>query len=133
MNLYTDYKLGFKVNGTAIPDPTSWSGQISDLDTMGERDQTGLLHRNRVAVKEPMKFNWTNITWDEANTIISLTSAAKFSFTFKSLGSNTFKTISAYRGGDVNYTVNQCFDGDFSNATGAFNCLVTLDISIIEY
>ncbi len=133
MNLFTDYKLGFKVGNTAIPDPTSWSGQISDLDTFGERDQTGLLHRNRVAVKEPMKLNWTNITWDEANTIIGLTSAAKFSFTFMSLGTNSLKTITAYRGGDVNYTVNQCFDGDYDNSEGHANCLVTLDISIIEY
>lgn len=134
MNLFTDYNLGFKVNGTPIPDPTTWSGQVSDLDTFGERDQTGLLHRNRVATKEPMKLNWTNITWGEAHTIISLTSAASFPFTFMSLETNAPKTITAYRGADVNYTVNQAFGGDFDNSEGTgTNCLVTLDISIIEY
>lgn len=134
MNLFTDYKLGFKVNGTAIPDPTSWSGQVSDLDIYGERDQTGLLHRKRVATKEPMKFNYTNITWDEAHTIISLTSGESFSFTFMSLETNSLQTITAYRGADVNYTVNQCFNGDFDNSeSDRNNCLVTLDFSIIEY
>lgn len=134
MNLFTDYKLGFAVNGTPIPDPTSWTGQVSDLDIFGERDQTGLLHRKRVATKEPMKLNYTNITWDEAHTIISLTSAESFRFTFMSLETNTLQTITAYRGADVQYTVNQCFNGDFDNDEGAgTNCLVTIDFSIIEY
>lgn len=134
MDLFTDYSLGFKVGTTPIPDPTTWSGEISDLDIFGERDQTGLLHRKRVATKEPMKLNWTNITWEEAHTILTLTEAESFNFTFRSLKTNTLQTIRAYRGANVNYTVNQCFGGDFDNETGTgTNCLVTIDISIIEY
>lgn len=134
MNLFTDYQLGFKVGNTAIPDPTSWTGQISDLDIYGERDQTGLLHRKRVATKEPMKFSWVNITWGEAHTIVNLTSAESFQFTFRSLKTNALKTITAYRGADVNFTVKQAFYGDFENAQGTgTNVLVDLDISIIEY
>lgn len=134
MNLFTNYDLGFKVGSTPIPDPTSWTGQVSDLDIYGERDMTGLLHRKRVATKEPMKFNWTNITWGEAHTIVSLTSAESFQFTFMSLKTNSLHTITAYRGADVNFTVKQAFGGDFDNSEGTgTNCLVDLDISIIEY
>lgn len=134
MNLFTDYALGFKVNGTPIPDPTTWSGEVSDLDIFGERDQTGLLHRKRVAKKEPMKLNYTNITWEEAHNILALTSGESFAFTFRSIETNAPKTIIAYRGANVNYTVNQCFGGDFDNSEGTgTNCLVTIDFSIIEY
>lgn len=134
MAVFSSYALGFKINNTPIPDPTAWSGSISDLDRYGERDMTGLLHRDRVATKEPFKINYTNIPWDEAHTIISLTTAEQFQVTFMSLRTNAPETITAYRGADVNYSVVQCFDGDFDNSEGnGTNCLVTIDISIIEY
>lgn len=134
MAYFNAYALGFKVNGNAIPDPTSWSGSISDLDTLGERDQTGLLHRNRVATKQPLKLNYTNIPWDEAQRIVSLTSGESFQFTFMSLKTNALVTIRAYRGADLNYTVNTCFGGQFHSQAGSREeCLVTIDLSIIEY
>lgn len=134
MAYFDSYALGFKVNGTPIPDPTSWTGSISDLDTLGERDQTGTLHRNRVATKQPLKLNYTNIPWDEAQRIVELTKGASFQFTFMSLKSNAPVTIKAYRGADLNYTVNTCFGGQFhSRAQQREECMVTIDMSIIEY
>ena len=43
------YKLGFSIDGTNIPDPSGFGGKESDLDTLGERDMLGDLHRNMVA------------------------------------------------------------------------------------
>ena len=45
MHLHYNYKLGIKVNNVMIPDPAKWSYQVGDLDTSGNRDATGLLHR----------------------------------------------------------------------------------------
>ena len=58
------YNMGFSINGEPIPDPSEFSGKESDLDTMGERDATGYLHRNMVATKYPVKLSYKNIPWD---------------------------------------------------------------------
>ena len=75
-----NYSMGFKINGTAIPNPSSFSGKQSDLDTMGERDANGYLHRNKVATKHPLNLEYKNITWDTIQTIGSLLVNDKFTF-----------------------------------------------------
>lgn len=59
-----NYEMGFEINGTPIPDPSSFSGAVSDLDTLGERDATGTLRRNKIATKYHAKLEWQNIQWD---------------------------------------------------------------------
>lgn len=75
------YDMGFKVNGERIPDPFKYSGADSPLDTMGERDATGYLHRQMVAIKEPMKIEWQNIDWDVIKEIMQKVKGEKFEFT----------------------------------------------------
>lgn len=134
MAFFDSYAMGFKVGNTPIPDPSAWTATISDLDTFGERDLTGLLHRKRVATKQHHKLSYKNIPWDEAQTIIDLTSGESFSFRFMSPKTNGFATITAYRGADTSTVVNTCFDAAFHTATGqAPKCFVDLDLSIIEY
>ena len=91
------YSMGFKVGNTAIPDPSAFSGKESDLDTMGERDATGYLHRNRVATKHPLNLEYKNIPWSTILEIGSLLTNAKFSFTypdpFSSTGTRTGPTM----------------------------------------
>lgn len=58
------YSMGFEINGTPIPDPSGFSGAVSDLDTLGERDSAGTLRRNKVATKYHSKLEWRNIQWD---------------------------------------------------------------------
>lgn len=134
MAFFDGYTMGFKVNNTAIPDPSAWTPTISDLDIFGERDLTGLLHRKRVATKQHHKLSYVNIPWDEAQTILALTAGESFAFRFMSPKTNAYATITAYRGAETSCVVNTCFDGTFHTASGgAPKCLCTLDLSIIEY
>lgn len=59
-----NYEMGFEINEAPIPDPSSFSGAVSDLDTLGERDATGTLRRNKIATKYHSKLEWQNIQWD---------------------------------------------------------------------
>ena len=59
-----NYKMGFKVNNVAIPDPSGFTGKVSDLDTEGGRDATGTLHRHRVATKFPLKLQYNAISYE---------------------------------------------------------------------
>ena len=76
------YDMGFSVDNTPIPDPNEFSCTESDLDTMGERDATGYLHRNMVASKWNMKFSWVSLPWPTIMDIGKLTRGPKFAFTF---------------------------------------------------
>ena len=75
------YTMGFAVGSTAIPDPHVFTGAVSDLDTLGKRDATGYLHRNRVATKHPIKLEYHGIPWELIETICGLLTGDKFSFT----------------------------------------------------
>ena len=120
-----NYSMGFKINGTAIPNPSSFSGKESDLDTMGERDANGYLHRNRVATKHPLNLEYKNITWDTIQTIGSLLTNDKFTFTFPNpFSSSATDTIDAYVG-------DRDFDTVWSPEVGDW--IGNLKFSVIEY
>lgn len=118
------YDMGFSIGTTPIPDPSVFTGAESDLDTMGERDATGYLHRDRVATKYPLKLEYHNISWDVIMDICPLLRQDKFQFTFPSPFQGGMQTIDAYVG-----------DRDFEcvwkplGAVGIGN----LKFSIIEY
>lgn len=92
------YSMGFCVDKTPIPDPTEFSCTESDLDTMGERDATGYLHRNMVASKFNMKLSWSLLPWDIIMDIGKLTKGPKFEFTFPNPFTGDIDTIDAYAG-----------------------------------
>lgn len=118
------YDMGFAIDNIPIPDPAVFTGAESDLDTMGERDATGYLHRNRVATKHPLKIEYHNISWDAIMDICPLLRQDKFNFTFPSPFQGGMQTIEAYVG-----------DRDFecvwkpTNGVGIGN----LKFSVIEY
>ena len=119
------YQLGFKIGSTNIPDPTSFSGKESDLDTMGERDATGYLHRNKVATKHPVNLEYNNIPWAAIVALCGLMTSAQFSFTFPDpFSSSQTRTITAYAG-----------DRDFSAVymPDQQEWYGNLKVSIIEY
>jgi len=91
------YEMGFRVNDTAIPDPTEFTGAVSDLDTMGKRDATGYLHRNMVATKHPLKLRYENISWSMIQQICSLMASPKFRFAYPDPAVG-LKNIDAYVG-----------------------------------
>ena len=117
------YDMGFKINNTNIPDPSKFTGKVSDLDTLGKRDANGLLHRNRVATKHPLKLEYSNITWSMMQTICGLMTGDKFTFTYTDPAVGA-KTIEAYVG-----------DRDWEVVSAVFNRepIGTLKFSVIEY
>lgn len=112
------YTMGFSVDKTPLPDPTSFSCTESDLDTMGERDATGYLHRNMVASKFNMKISWAVLPWDTIMDIGKLTKGPKFKFTFPNPFTGGIDTIDAYAGdrstNDKRSPPNGIWTGDLS-------------------
>lgn len=92
-----NYKMGFKVNNVAIPDPSGFTGKVSDLDTEGGRDATGTLHRHRVATKFPLKLQYNAISYEMMESIMSKMSGASFNFTYPD-PLKGLQTIKAYVG-----------------------------------
>lgn len=119
------YAMGFLVDETPIPDPASFSGKESDLDTMGERDANGYLHRNRVATKHPMNMEYKNIPWGAITRICQLLMKDKFTFIFPNpFSPNGHTSIEAYAG-DRDFTAVWSPEGQ--------EWLGNLKVSIIEY
>lgn len=118
------YDMGFAVNGSPLPDPTAYSGKESDLDTMGERDATGYLHRNMVATKYPLKMEYSNIPWEQLMEISKLLKADKFNFTFPSPFTGDLQTIEAYVG-------DRDFEAVWAPTNGGWRA--NLSFSVIQY
>lgn len=85
------YKLGIKVNNTAIPDPSEWTYQVGDLDTSGKRDATGLLHRAYVTTKVNYEFKWNALEWEMLQAVLALVNTPQF--TLKAPDPRTFNTM----------------------------------------
>lgn len=118
------YSMGFSVNGEPIPDCSEFSGKESDLDTMGERDATGYLHRNMVATKFPLKLSYKNIPVEVADDICKKIRHDKFKFTWYSLYHGGMYTMDAYVG-------DRDFEATWWPEGGVW--LVNLSFSVIEY
>ena len=76
-----NYNMGILVNNVAIPDPSKWTYQVGDLDTSGNRDATGLLHRAYVATKINYEFSWSGLDWEMLQTIVHAVQNPQFSLT----------------------------------------------------
>lgn len=93
-----NYEMGFAINGTAIPDPSEYSGAVSALDAQGSRDMTGELHRDMVATKNPLKLKWDALDWDTISVILSKLTEESFQFTFPDPSTMDLRTMKAYCG-----------------------------------
>lgn len=119
------YDMGFKINGTPLPDPSVFSGAESDLDTLGKRDATGALRRNKVAMKCHTKLEWRNIEWSMVKTIGNLMNKSdRFRFTYVDPIRGA-QTITAYCG-DRDWEAVFCVDASAEKWIG------TLKVSVIE-
>lgn len=107
------FHMGFKIDGVDIPDPAVFTGAESDLDTEGERDVEGTLHRNKVATKYPLKIEYHNIPFEwimeicgnfretpvsDETPMAEREKKDSFSFTFPSPFMGAAQTITAYCG-----------------------------------
>lgn len=75
-------KMGFAINGVAIPDPASYSYKSQSVDVSAERDTTAHLHRKMVAVKYNVSLSWSGLDYATASAILIAVHADKFTFTF---------------------------------------------------
>lgn len=102
-----NYEMGIVAGGVAIPDPAKWSYQVGDLDTSGNRDATGLLHRAYVATKINYEFQWNGLEWEMLQTIVAAVNSPKFTLTAPDPRTfNTMYTGDYYVGdrtGECNY------------------------------
>ena len=92
------YTMGFAVNGIPIPDPSAFSGAVSDLDASGERDATGELHRDRVATKIPIKLKFNNWDWEMITDLLRRISGDSFQFTYPNPTTGQLSTDKRYAG-----------------------------------
>lgn len=78
-------KLGIKIkygsDEVMLPDPSTWTYQVGDLDTSGSRDATGLLHRAYVATKINYEFSWNAIEWEKLAEILAAVNHPEFTMT----------------------------------------------------
>ena len=72
------FNMGIVANSVAIPDPAKWTYQVGDLDTSGNRDATGLLHRAYVATKINYEFSWNALEWEMLQLILAAVLHEKF-------------------------------------------------------
>lgn len=122
---YLTHTMGFRIGDVSIPDPASFSGKESDLDTMGERDANGYLHRNRVATKHPLSIEYKNIPWSVIVEMCELLLSDRFQFTFPNpFSTGGEMTITAYAG-------DRDFSAVWSPEDGIW--IGNLKVSIIEY
>lgn len=75
--------LQVTVGGTTVtlPDPSSWTYQVGDLDTSGSRDATGRLHRAYVATKINYEFSWNALEWEKLQEILTAVGHTIFQLT----------------------------------------------------
>ncbi len=94
-----NYTMGFTIDGIPIPDPSAFSGADSALDASGERDATGLLHRDLVAEKNPVKIEYNALDWTTMSSILRLLKGKEFfTFTYPDPCTQGLRTMTAYAG-----------------------------------
>jgi hypothetical protein len=91
-----NFEMGIMVDNTPIPDPATWGYQVGDLDTAGNRDATGGLHRSYVATKINHEFSWNGLSWQMLNTILQAVNKPMFRLTAPEEGKSRKKSPSFY-------------------------------------
>ena len=89
----------FKVDGTDCPTPSEfiWSRQQVSAADSG-RTSDGLMHVNRVAMKDKIQLSWNALKPDKAATILQLFENEYFNVTYRDPRTNTTVTKQFYRG-----------------------------------
>lgn len=128
-----NYRMGIKVGNTPIPDPSEWTYQVSDLDTSGSRDATGLLHRAYVATKINYEFSWKHLEWRMLQEVLAAVNTPQFTLTAPDPRTfNTMYTGQYYVGdrtGKAQYYMPE--DGNYGGRPETAS--YTLKLKFIEY
>lgn len=77
-------KTGITQNGVKIPNPSSYSVTLSDVDLNSQRASNGVLNRNRVRSNiYSVQCGWDWLSDDELDKLLGAIADAKFSLTFR--------------------------------------------------
>ena len=71
-----------KINGVAIATPKSFEVTISDLDGETNRNATGNLIRDRIAIKRKLSLEWPPLNQAEISSLLNAISTVFFTVTF---------------------------------------------------
>lgn len=136
------YEMGFSADGQPLPDPSVFSGKRSALDSSGSRDANGLLHRNMVAIKNPIKLEYHSISYAMMEYILAALEPAShpeyFSFIFPnpSKGDSEKQVMSEIKAyvGDRDWEVQQAkAAASDANKDWKLKYFGDLKFSVIEY
>ncbi len=71
-----------KVNGVAIATPSNYEVTIQDLDGESNRNASGNMIRDRIAVKRKINLEWPPLSQGEISTLLNAVSSVFFTVTF---------------------------------------------------
>lgn len=130
MVLEYNSEMGIRVDDTQLPDPSSWTYEIGDLDTSGSRDSTGYLHRAYVATKINYEFSWNALEWEMLDKILkAINEKPKFRLVAPDPRSFTKAYAGDYYVGDRTGEVKFFFSPDIKAEIAMFS----LKMKFIEY
>lgn len=88
-----------KINGSAIPAPTVFQWDKSDLDSESSgRAADGTMHRDRIGSKIKLSLEWKFLSSGEMAQILNAVSDVFFSVTYPDAQAGTNKTLTFYVG-----------------------------------
>lgn len=80
----TAIKTGITQDGVKIPNPSSYSVTLSDVDLNSQRATNGVLNRNRVRANiYSVQCGWDWLSDEELDKLLGAIADAKFSLTFR--------------------------------------------------
>ena len=71
-----------KINGVVIATPKSFEVTISDLDGESNRNASGQMIRDRIAIKRKINLEWPPLNQSEISTLLSAVSSVFFTVEF---------------------------------------------------
>ena len=98
MSVPTQTNLGFKIDNTAIPDPSEFKYTAASVDVSAERNTNGLLVRDMVAIKHNVGLKWDSLDWSTITSILGLVQGESFELKFPSPETGTIYTGTYYVG-----------------------------------
>ena len=73
----------FKIGGVDMPAPETFEPSIQDIDgENSNRDLSGTMYRDRIAVKRKLNLQWGPLTQDESSKLLNAVSNEFFECTF---------------------------------------------------
>ena len=76
-------RISVTYNGetTVLPDPSEWNYQVGDLDSSGNRDALGTLHRAYICTKINYEFKWNGLGWEKLQELLAAIAHPEFQLT----------------------------------------------------